>query len=792
VATKSGQPEPEKAEVVEEMLDALDSVLDRVKVLYEQYFLGIQKQPPTYLHTDVERKIRDITQIQVRNTALRYRFATLQQKFGSYNSYWRRTLRQIENGTYARNLSKIGRQAAKTGADVPEEILAAMPKRMREQVMRDREAALSLAKLRAQQAAEAAPPDDLLTLADEEVDLADLDPSAFVSEAPELAKDVKNANGALLIDESDGDFDMDAFFAKVINEEAPDALPPGPAATWHAPVPAARPAGQTAGSTGAGARHPKPTGMPAPMIPVISPLAAGSASGPVPQASGSSAISAAPLPAQVGDSGSARIPRVGAAVDFERPFAGQRGPNGHGPYGAPTQPMQRPVDVHHAMTQPVPRDAALPREALPTAALARDAILPARELPSLPTREPAQTSALTQPIPRPAPSSAYVPDPLTDTDAGLPVVRIYSPPPKSTGATPVSGVPHTVRPSAPVIPPPLPRAVREGSAPVRAPVPGSRPNVMAASASPPDSAPIARMDRDARVDGRVTPSSGVPTAVIPPLSANRPPPSKGSSLAPSQATRPSPIKPGASSEMSALDVESMAGPFPRIPTPINSAPLRAARGDSGPVRNDAAMRGDSAAMRVAQIPPKPAPPVAPLHAAPPTAPERQPAQPTNLPPGMTRPPRLAPRVAQEMAPLSPTQPPPMRPAPGPSMAPPSYPAPAPAYPAPAHAVAHPAPGVTRPPAPPPRVPPPRAATPAPVREPLPAGVSDADVNALYTKYVQAKQTLGEAAGPNAYNKLLKTIHDQAPKIMEQYKARGVDFSVVVKDNQVVIRAKPKT
>src|SRR5512140_1669411 len=100
---KSGQQEPERAEVVEELLDTLDAALDRVKVIYEQYFLGIQRQPPTYLHTDVERKIREFAQLQVRNTALRYRFATLQQKFGSYNAYWRRTLRQIENGTYTRN-----------------------------------------------------------------------------------------------------------------------------------------------------------------------------------------------------------------------------------------------------------------------------------------------------------------------------------------------------------------------------------------------------------------------------------------------------------------------------------------------------------------------------------------------------------------------------------------------------------------------------------------------------------------------------------------------------------------
>ncbi|HEX8109983.1 MAG TPA: hypothetical protein VF516_19775, partial [Kofleriaceae bacterium] len=207
MASKSGQQEPEKAEVIEELLDALDTALDRVKVLYEQYFLGIQKQPPAYLHTDAERKIRDLAQIQIRNTALRYRFATLQQKYGSYNSYWRRTLRQIENGTYTRNLYKVGRQAARTGAAVPEEILAAMPKRMREQVVRDREAALALAQLRERQAQ-----DELLTLADDEVDIDvdDLDAAAFIHEPSEVRRGALTAAGVHRVDESDAEFDVDA------------------------------------------------------------------------------------------------------------------------------------------------------------------------------------------------------------------------------------------------------------------------------------------------------------------------------------------------------------------------------------------------------------------------------------------------------------------------------------------------------------------------------------------------------------------------------------------------------
>jgi hypothetical protein len=85
--------------------------------------------------------------------------------------------------------------------------------------------------------------------------------------------------------------------------------------------------------------------------------------------------------------------------------------------------------------------------------------------------------------------------------------------------------------------------------------------------------------------------------------------------------------------------------------------------------------------------------------------------------------------------------------------------------------------------------PPEVATP---RVAPPPGMTEGDVNALYAKYVKAKEMVGEAAGPGAYGKLLKTINAQAPKIMEQYKAKGVDFQIVVKDNQVIIRAKPKT
>jgi len=124
---------------IEEMLQVLEKLIDRSKVMYEQYFMGIQKMAPSQLHRDCERRIRELQQQQIRNTAMRFRFTTLSQKFGSYNVYWKRIMRQIENGTYIRDIQRLSRKAMRQGLDVPDEILAKMPKRMQDRIRRDRE-----------------------------------------------------------------------------------------------------------------------------------------------------------------------------------------------------------------------------------------------------------------------------------------------------------------------------------------------------------------------------------------------------------------------------------------------------------------------------------------------------------------------------------------------------------------------------------------------------------------------------------------------------------------------------
>ena len=73
----------------------------------------------------------------------------------------------------------------------------------------------------------------------------------------------------------------------------------------------------------------------------------------------------------------------------------------------------------------------------------------------------------------------------------------------------------------------------------------------------------------------------------------------------------------------------------------------------------------------------------------------------------------------------------------------------------------------------------------------PPGMTVSESQALYKRYKKARELVGENTSNLSYDKLMKSLNKQAPKILEQHKAQGVSFNVVVKGNRVVLKAKPK-
>lgn len=111
--------QPQKQEVdVPALIEEFDRKLERLKILYEQYFIGIEKREPLVPLKDVVRVMHVLDQEQIKNTGHRYRFRMLVQKLNSYKTYWSRTVRAIEAGTYFRDVARVQRSFARKGISV--------------------------------------------------------------------------------------------------------------------------------------------------------------------------------------------------------------------------------------------------------------------------------------------------------------------------------------------------------------------------------------------------------------------------------------------------------------------------------------------------------------------------------------------------------------------------------------------------------------------------------------------------------------------------------------------------
>jgi hypothetical protein len=249
VARKTKYGTEERGAELTEQLDTLELLIERTKILYEQYFMGIQKIAPAQLHRDIERKIRELTQEQIRNTALRFRLTTITQKFGSYNTYWKRTMQSIEQGRYQRDINRARRKAQRQGEDIPDELLNSMPKAMRDRIRRDREKVAEVAERNEH--------DDEAMIFDsvpEEHDTEDWDIQRLLDgleDADDVAPVVKPARPQVYqIDDNDDMLDdrIDELFAAITDEPskpAPRPAPPAPAAPparTAPPQPATQPA----------------------------------------------------------------------------------------------------------------------------------------------------------------------------------------------------------------------------------------------------------------------------------------------------------------------------------------------------------------------------------------------------------------------------------------------------------------------------------------------------------------------------------------------------------------------
>ncbi len=85
---------------------AVEAELAELRAAYDQYFLGVERRPPTKQHEALRKQMRDLKNTFIRQTAIRFRIDNLGQKMTTFERLWDRTLKEIEAGTYKRHLFK--------------------------------------------------------------------------------------------------------------------------------------------------------------------------------------------------------------------------------------------------------------------------------------------------------------------------------------------------------------------------------------------------------------------------------------------------------------------------------------------------------------------------------------------------------------------------------------------------------------------------------------------------------------------------------------------------------------
>lgn len=101
-----------------EALDLLERLIHATKTEYEMYFMGILKVPPEERKRDIKRHLRELTDLRLQNTAMKFKLRVLRGRFNTLNTYWIRTCKEIEEGRYRRHrrMDKL-RQERKPSAE---------------------------------------------------------------------------------------------------------------------------------------------------------------------------------------------------------------------------------------------------------------------------------------------------------------------------------------------------------------------------------------------------------------------------------------------------------------------------------------------------------------------------------------------------------------------------------------------------------------------------------------------------------------------------------------------------
>jgi hypothetical protein len=107
-------------EGIESRLVEMEQKIERLRSMYESFFMGMVRVPPDTARHEMNRMMLEMQQVPISNSSLRFRFQSLSQKWVMQITYWNRTMREIEAGTFHRDVARTQRHLAQRGGMITE------------------------------------------------------------------------------------------------------------------------------------------------------------------------------------------------------------------------------------------------------------------------------------------------------------------------------------------------------------------------------------------------------------------------------------------------------------------------------------------------------------------------------------------------------------------------------------------------------------------------------------------------------------------------------------------------
>jgi hypothetical protein len=122
MAPRTTEIDPMEDQSPDEEIKMLEIKLNQLKLDYEKYFLGSRPTEPAMQRAEVQKMFVKWSNTRITNTALRFKFNSINGRYQAFKRRWDDTLRQIDAGTYKRHVFKADLHDRERGIGVDAEI----------------------------------------------------------------------------------------------------------------------------------------------------------------------------------------------------------------------------------------------------------------------------------------------------------------------------------------------------------------------------------------------------------------------------------------------------------------------------------------------------------------------------------------------------------------------------------------------------------------------------------------------------------------------------------------------